>query len=276
VADREGKAADVAFSLLSGTYIKVLPICVIQFTVAARAFNGGHMKSIWTMRARAAVVLVGLLAGCCTPMANPPEGARIDLVINELKRQLANIGRYDIHVSEAQGAACGPTLKAVPAQATITLKTAANTTVSGSGSGNIPISFVVITPSVSGSYSRIHTQTVSFDSKIDPGTLPPFQTVLPSAAPTTTPLKDENYPDLKAVILGVLESAFNADHNLKPCFLPTTLKIQTDFQVTKKVDGGIQINFIVAKIGTDVSVTNDYTQSLTITMNLDGSLLLLR
>ena len=63
----------------------------------------------------------------------------------------------------------------------------------------------------------------------------------------------------------------NADHSEKPCLEPQSLKVQADFQVTTKADGGVQINFIVAKIGGDISVTNNSTQSVGVTMNLKGS-----
>src|ERR1700730_16196686 len=92
---------------------------------------GAIMKSVREIArvcANASIIPTLLLGGCCMPSAiAPAEGARMDLVINELKKQITNIGQYDIKFPPSQSAACGPTLKAVPAGATISLKTAVNT-----------------------------------------------------------------------------------------------------------------------------------------------------
>lgn len=221
-----------------------------------------------TSRGVFSVILIFLLSGCST--LSQPEGVRVDLVLNELKKQIDDIGRYNIKLSPREGTACGSFLKATPSAVTITLKTASNTTINASGNGSIPVSFIVITPKIGGSYSNIQTQTLSFEVGIDQNTLPPWRPAFPPASiPNTVVLKDEALPDLKTAVLGVLESALNSNHQ-RPCFLPQKLKIQTDFEVQKKKGAGVQINFLVAKIGSDIALTKAYTQSVVVTMKLEG------
>lgn len=216
---------------------------------------------------------VSLLAGCAVPNSvNPAQGARLDLVLNEVKKQIADIGQYDIKYSGPSSSSCGTVVQAFPGSAVVTLKTATTTTVSASGAGSVPVSYVVITPSLSGSYSNAQTETVSFNTDVDRTTLPPPQRILASVSgPATADLQNEHIPNLKTAVIGVLQGFVNADHTLKPCLKPQKLTIQADFQVSRKADGGIQINFIVAKIGGDVAVTSEATQSVAISMNLEGT-----
>jgi hypothetical protein len=217
------------------------------------------------------VVACFSLGACCSTPTVAPDGARLDLVINQLKSDISGIGQFQLKGDAPSDHSCGVHIEAYPQSATITLKTVENVTATGTGTGNIPVSWVIISPTATGSYSDIHTKTITFDTNVDRKTLPAAQTVLPTTNLPATKQLDPAGGQLRDAVVGVLQAFLDADHTARPCFTPKTLKVQADFQVTKKIDGGIQINFIVAKVGGDVALTNDSTQSLLVTMALDGS-----
>jgi hypothetical protein len=56
----------------------------------------------------------------------------------------------------------------------------------------------------------------------------------------------------------------------RPCFLPQQMDIKVSFEAIKKVDAGLTITFLVAKIGGDASRQDDTTQTVTLTFDLSG------
>jgi hypothetical protein len=207
-----------------------------------------------------------LLAGCCGIKPVETEPVSIAQIIDELKSQLVSIPPYQLTDNNN---ACKATIKANFDSATVTLKQAINITTDMSGTGNIPTPVVIISPQLSGAYSEIKAQTVTFDvmeSGDIKNTKPPV---------TKIELNKTDKLAIKDIIDATLQGMLEANHNMQPCLKPTKLKIQLDFQVTKKGSAGIALNFVVAKIGANITETDDSTHSLTVIMNLDGSMMIM-
>jgi hypothetical protein len=233
------------------------------------------MKShvlIITILYNAGVVCMLLLSGCGLMPTKDIEGARIDVVVNELKKQVIDIGSYDVTDASTSGTTCGARIVAMPSSATLILKAVVNKTISGSGSAQIPTAYITFAPSGSGSYSDIKTVTMTLDTGFDQKSVPPAKHSLKISqdAPVAT-LKNDIFPNLGTVVYSALQGFLNANHDAKPCLLPKTLKVQADFEVKKVGDTGIQVTFLVFKVGSDISLTNDYTQSIVVTMDLSGT-----
>ena len=67
------------------------------------------------------------------------------------------------------------------------------------------------------------------------------------------------------VIIGMLSTS-----HTRPCFLPQQMDIKVNFEAIKKGGAGATIAFLVAKVGGDVSRTDDTTQSVTVTFDLSN------
>jgi mRNA-degrading endonuclease YafQ of YafQ-DinJ toxin-antitoxin module len=76
---------------------------------------------------------------------------------------------------------------------------------------------------------------------------------------------------LAEALYRIRESLLAVDHTKQPCLKPNQLKSEIAFQVTKKVDGGLNLSFFVVSVGGELSHTDDRTQGLTVTFDLADS-----
>jgi hypothetical protein len=66
------------------------------------------------------------------------------------------------------------------------------------------------------------------------------------------------------------------DHNMRPCLVPTAVKVEVDFQISRKNDSTLSVGpgigkFKVISVGTEHIKQSDYTNSITATFKTEGS-----
>lgn len=91
-----------------------------------------------------------------------------------------------------------------------------------------------------------------------PSTLVPF---------THKPEDLSGHP-LARALYSVERELLGINHDKSPCLTPNTLKIEIDFQVTKKDDATGKLDFVVVSVGAEHAHTDDLTQSLVVTFQL--------
>lgn len=242
------------------------------------------------MLSRILIVVSICLGGCVKLPAGPTDGARVPEVLHRLKEQLKDVKAYEIVLPKKGGDVCTPDFALAPGTVTLTLKEVVNSTVTSNAS--IPVAVVPFAPTFTNVFTSInaHTVTMTVDGMahvneqthevvLDRGRGRKYTSIAEMERDIRNYSRKkitEEEPTLNELVLNFLYALAIAD-NSKPClgFIGKTgerytgkgsLKIQIDFQVTQKVDGGVGLTFQVGKIGGDLAQTNDVTNSMILEM----------
>ena len=223
----------------------------------------------------AAVALVG-----CDPTVHPASDLvavrPVDVVqlsdmISAFKGVVRDIGRYDVEPTRERRD-CPAHILAYPSKVEVTYQEATNITLAGTASGNIPVPGFILSPSLTGSNAKVNTtsQTISFSYK--PGDFQVRHSLILTPGVQTTDVKSvPTDASLRQAIENIIQGYLNSDH-AKPCTQPGDVVMSVAFSVENKVGGGVDLNFLVAKIGGTVTSTKTTTQTAKITFSFKGSL----
>ena len=108
----------------------------------------------------------------------------------------------------------------------------------------------------------------------------PLDAAAPTPEPEPHPVAQSKLPNPQAGRLpedlnistafnSALKGILNVSHEA-PCLLPQEVDIKVNFEVITKLQGGLNVSFLVAKIGGDASRQDDGTNSVTVTFDLSN------
>lgn len=217
------------------------------------------------------------LAGCETATLPSDDVVSESALLDATRRLAYDIGKYNVSLSN-QSFACPVHIVAYLSKIDLDYKVARNVTISGVGSGNIPIPPFILTPSVQGAASNITTGEAKNSWTFKPDDLPTHPALLgptnSGSAQRSSAIKyvslDPGENTIRADLEGQISTYLGTNHE-KPCITPGDYSQAYSLQVENKAGGGLTLNFIVASVGGTDVVQNDYTQTVTFTFSFAGS-----
>ena len=205
------------------------------------------------------------LAACSSVPQNEGAPASVGEVVRQIKDDLHRYSAYnEKHLHDApKSNACNGAVGFDVANVKVSLTTSVDRTVSASGSATLPVGGATLGPSLSSSSEGKNTQALTF-------------TLYPKDGDKTDDVTDPDKIDsdtwpiaasLKTLREGLLQDSFT-----KPCFAlaPTSGADAGDtfvfgFTVTKQVQGGATLKFLVFSLGATNTVQRQAANSITVT-----------
>jgi hypothetical protein len=208
-----------------------------------------------------------LSGGCCLmPGETATSVVPISNVLDQVKREIGEYQIYDITEGKSgkKRPACGAEqdriVSMTPLSATLTLKTALDSTQTGTGKLGV-LKIGTATPSGNaGSSSDISSaQTIKLEMK-----------PLPSRHPTGNDGSKKGSLGLTQALKSVRDGLMNTNTK-EPCLLPNKLTVTMIFGVKQSENSEFGIDLVVLSLDTKFSKSREDTQTLELVMDLKGS-----